>query len=191
MYRIHLEYRGRSTTDLFLVRPDEVVSKNYNAARTLYFVLKPSFSTAWIRGNRSYGPALDLGFSHKYHYYGVNFNWSLLSDDEYSEFLGGAAFQYYRGFVFDYSSVIISVSPGLSIGFWNAWGEKHHKENPHERYDYYSSTGYYSTYDEFLFAGLSVKAKLGYDRMFGTFTYSVYLGTKAVHTLQYGFQINL
>lgn len=175
LYKISLSYDKNRTSEYILVHSGEVVHKDFVLSRKLRFLIEPSFSSIWVKHNRSFGPSLDLGLQFVNNYYGINYFWDVI---DYSTMTIGGSFLYYHEFNYE---EVLSICPGVCAGFWYSDGED---EDAEYDYPYYM----YDSYEEFFFGGLIAKAKFGFRRIFTTFTYILLIGTETGHGLQFGLQ---
>lgn len=175
LYKISLSYDKIHTDEYILVHSGEVVHKDFALGRKLRFLIEPSFSSIWVKNYQSKGPSLDLGLQYENNYYGINYFWDVI---DYSVLTLGGSFVYYHEFNYE---EIISICPGAFTGFWYSYGED---EGDYYDYSYHS----YDSYEELFFGGFMAKAKLGFRRVFATFTYIFLFGTGTGHGLQFGLQ---
>lgn len=169
LYKISLHYDKKRTSEYILVHSGELVHRDFVLSRKKRFIIEPSFSSFWVESNRSIGPALDLGLQNENNYYGINYFWDLIHDNTMT--IGGS-FLYYRDFNFEEN---FSICPGVCAGFWYS-----------DVYDYKDYD--YDYYDDYFFGGLLAKAKLGFRKVYATFTYIFLIGTSTGHGLQFGLQ---
>lgn len=167
LYKISLRYDDKRKSEYILVHSGELVHRDFVLSRKKRFIIEPSFSSVWVEGNSSIGPALDLGLQVENNYYGINYFWDLIYDNTMT--IGGS-FLYYRDFNFEEN---FSICPGVCAGFWYS-----------DVYDYKD----YDYYDDYFFGGLLAKAKLGFRKVYATFTYIFLIGTSTGHGLQFGLQ---
>jgi hypothetical protein len=175
-YHVRATYGSKSVEEPVYVLPDTVVTRSLTVGRTVFFALSPSYTQLWLYGAASTGPEVEAGVQLKRHFYGVNYFFGQFGNGATTE--GGSLLWHFD--MLNYRRTVI-VSPGASLGYWHSTGTK---SPTMASWIPDNSSG--PTFDEMLFAGVSLRASVGYEFVYATVKYSLLAGTRFTSMLSMG-----